>query len=52
MIPIYQEDKQGEKLKFSRRLSEMSVSLYYTAKRDDPISAQEQEACLKALEHY
>lgn len=30
----------------------MSVSLYYTAKRDYPISAQEQEACRKVVEHY
>lgn len=30
----------------------MSVSLYYTAKRDYPISAQKQEACWKVAEHY
>ena len=30
----------------------MSVSLYYTAKRDYPISKQEQEACQKVVEHY
>ena len=30
----------------------MSVSLYYTARRDYPISEQEQEACQKIVEHY
>lgn len=30
----------------------MSVSLYYTAKRDYPISKQEQEDCRKIVEHY
>ena len=30
----------------------MSVSLYYTARRDYPISVQEQEACRKVVEHY
>ncbi len=30
----------------------MSVSLYYTAKREYPITKQEQEACLKTAEHY
>ncbi len=30
----------------------MSVSLYYMAKRDYPISKEEQEACMKAVERY
>jgi len=30
----------------------MSVSLYYTAKREQPISKQEQEACQKVVERY
>lgn len=30
----------------------MSVSLYYTAERDYPISEQEQEACRKVVERY
>ncbi len=30
----------------------MSISLYYTAKREYPITAQEQEACRKAAEQY
>lgn len=30
----------------------MSVSLYYTAKRERPISKQEQEACEKIAERY
>lgn len=30
----------------------MSVSLYYTAKRENPISRQEQEACQKVVKHY
>lgn len=30
----------------------MSVSLYYMAKRDYPISIQEQETCRKIVEHY
>ena len=30
----------------------MSVSLYYTAKRDYPISKQEQDACQQTVERY
>jgi len=30
----------------------MSVSLYYTAKREQPISKQEQESCKKIAERY
>jgi len=30
----------------------MSVSLYYTAKREYPISEQEEEACRKIVEQY
>ncbi len=30
----------------------MSVSLYYTAKREQPMSRQEQEACRKVVERY
>jgi len=30
----------------------MSVSLYYTAKRESPISKQEKDACQRVIEHY
>ncbi|MDE7478330.1 MAG: hypothetical protein K2M91_10335 [Lachnospiraceae bacterium] len=30
----------------------MSLSLYYTAKRDYPISKQEQDACQQTVERY
>ena len=30
----------------------MSVSLYYTAKREYPISEQEKNACQRVAEHY